>query len=151
MQSQTEEDTSVSWSGEVKIPPPQTNKKKKQRGNVSPLAFFCRYGQVGENASAALLSALSAVGLSVKEKLGGERERGAESESEGRRMGGPWFRAGGRGGEGDICSAVLSRFSLIQLQAGRPVKWPKQTQMKTKGWDRRVAYFLSHSSLNRWN
>lgn len=63
--------------------------KEEQGGNVSPLAFFCRYGQVEENASPVLLSALSALGLSVKEKLGGERECGAESESERQRMGGP--------------------------------------------------------------
>lgn len=55
----------------------------------SLLAFFCRYGQVGENASAVLLSVLSTVGLTVKEKQGGERECGAEAERTRGRMGGP--------------------------------------------------------------
>lgn len=46
-----------------------------------PLAFFCRYGQVGENASAKLLSIVSVTGLTVKEKLGGERECGTEPKT----------------------------------------------------------------------
>lgn len=65
--------------------------EEEPRENVAPLAFFCRYGQVGENASAVLLSVLNAIGLTVKEKLGGERECGTESgnERERERMGGP--------------------------------------------------------------
>lgn len=65
--------------------------KGETEKNVSLLAFFCRYGQVGENASEVLFSVLSSIGLPVKEKLGGERECGAESERERERnrMGGP--------------------------------------------------------------
>lgn len=87
-----------------------------------PLAFFCRYGQVGENASAKLLSLVSVTGLTVKEKLGGERECGTEPKRVRQRararqregMGGPWFRT--EGGEGRViyvlrCSVTPAWFS----------------------------------------
>lgn len=87
-----------------------------------PLAFFCRYGQVGENASAKLLSIVSVTGLTVKEKLGGERECGTEPKTARQRararqregMGGPWFRT--EGGEGRViyvlrCSVAPAWFS----------------------------------------
>lgn len=57
--------------------------------NSLSLPSSCRYRQVGENASALLLSVVSATGLTVKEKLGGERECGVYSERERERMGGP--------------------------------------------------------------
>lgn len=60
----------------------KSNPQDSEKENVSLLAFVCRYGQVGENASAVLLSVLGAVGRSVKEKLGGEREEGVWSESQ---------------------------------------------------------------------
>lgn len=55
-------------------------KSEPEEEKFSLLAFSCRYEQVGENASAVLLSVVSAIGLTVKEKLGGERECGTDSE-----------------------------------------------------------------------
>lgn len=67
--------------------------------------LFCRYRQVGENASAVLLSVLSTVGLTIKEKLGGERECGTESES--RSENGRSLNPNGRerGGQHMFCAA----------------------------------------------
>lgn len=67
----------------------ESNREEKARSTASPGLFSCRYRQVAGNASAVLLSALAAPGLSVKEKQGGER--GSEREREGgrARKGGP--------------------------------------------------------------
>lgn len=107
-------------SHSIRKPTPPTQRQTEQalwwgsqiqRDNVPLLAFFCRYGQVGENASAVLLSVRSATGLTVKEKLGGERE-------------GVWYREGEREwevpdsereGEGRVIY-VLRCYSLIQSQ-----------------------------------
>lgn len=94
-------------SHSIRKPTPPTQRQTEQalwwgsqiqRENVPLLAFFCRYGQVGENASAVLLSVRSATGLTVKEKLGGERERecGTEREREnGRSLIQSWRERGG--------------------------------------------------------
>lgn len=52
----------------------ESNREEKTRSTAFPGLFSCRYRQVAGNASAVLLSALAAPGLSVKEKQGGERE-----------------------------------------------------------------------------
>lgn len=100
-------------------------------------------------------AALSAIGLTVKEKLGGEGECGAEagSERESERMGGPWYRAGGRE-EGDICSAVRYRSSPIQLR-GKTVKCHSQsreaveTRMEGRMREARTQSLLSKQSVTQ--
>lgn len=73
---------STQWQTEERAAVGRSNPEEKEGKNVSLLASIGRYGQVGENASAVLLSVLSATGLTVKEKLGGERECAAESGRE---------------------------------------------------------------------
>lgn len=67
----------------------ESNREEKVRSTAFPGLFSCRYRQVEGNASAVLLSALAAPGLSVKEKQGGERDSGREREGGRVRKGGP--------------------------------------------------------------
>lgn len=67
MQCQTEEGGQSAVGG-------KSNPERREGIFFLVPALYCRYRQVGENASAALLSVVSVIGLTVKEKLGGESE-----------------------------------------------------------------------------